>query len=685
MKAKVLFLVSLLICGGLYAQNVGVGTATPLQKLHVSDGTSPNTATIQVSGLSSTTTLGAGTAPYSVVIVDANGVMYRGGTTGAGGRDAWYTVGNAGTTAGTNFIGTLDAQAFVVKTNGNAATNERMRFLSTGPAVYNSTTPFAGDVFSVYGSGYTGAINALGASAINGYVGGNGIGVYGESNSATTNTGLGVWGSLLAANTPTASSSIGVYGSNNAVPQGTGISIGVAGDATSATLDARGVQGVSASTSGIGVAGFATAASLTTNTAHGVYGQVNGTVTSGFAMGVRGVASATTGTNVYGVYGQSASIAGAAVIGFGNTSAGAITGAAYGGYFQVNGTVSGGTAIGVRGLTSASITSGTAYGVYGNTSSSGGIGVIGFSNSSLAGVQGQNSGTGDGVRGFNTNATSGSAGAGGYFQTNATAAGGVEAYNVNANGTGGMFAGDGVLTLTYLGVGSGSSSSGLNAGVVGWATSTTGSTLRYGGYFDANAGTSYAYVGMITAANANRKIEGNGTVNTTVKDINNNLVVLSCPEAPENLFQDYGQGKLANGKAHITLDPNLSKNIVVNAKHPLRVFIQLEGDCKGVYVTNKSQNGFDVVELDGGTSNVEFTWFVTANRADEQNPDGTWAKYSEERFAPAMGPQKGVKTKTATENRMPATPIQDDRSEVAKSPTLEPAKVTLPQKEKNTK
>src|SRR5262245_19529957 len=111
------------------AQNVGIGTATPAQKLHVTDGTSPNIATVRVSGLSTTTALPAGTAPMAVVLVDANGIMYRGNTTGSGLTDAWYTVGNAGTVAGTNFIGTTDAQDFIVKTAGATANNERMRVI----------------------------------------------------------------------------------------------------------------------------------------------------------------------------------------------------------------------------------------------------------------------------------------------------------------------------------------------------------------------------------------------------------------------------------------------------------------------------------------------------------------------------------------------------------------------------
>jgi hypothetical protein len=127
-------------------------------------------------------------------------------------------------------------------------------------------------------------------------------------------------------------------------------------------------------------------------------------------------------------------------------------------------------------------------------------------------------------------------------------------------------------------------------------------------------------------------------MNTIVKDPAGKLVLLSAPEAPENLFQDYGTGKLVNGHAHITLDPTLAMNILVNEAHPLRAFVQLEGDCAGVYVANKTGEGFDVVELQGGTSNVSFTWTVTANRNNESHTDGVQWNYAEERFGAAPGP-----------------------------------------------
>ena len=75
-----------------------------------------------------------------------------------------------------------------------------------------------------------------------------------------------------------------------------------------------------------------------------------------------------------------------------------------------------------------------------------------------------------------------------------------------------------------------------------------------------------------------------------------------------------GLDDLLIGMARISIDPTLSTNITVNNEHPLKVFIQLEGDCNGVYVTNKSSKSFTVKELHAGNSNTSFSWHLVANR-----------------------------------------------------------------------
>lgn len=139
---------------------------------------------------------------------------------------AWLTTGNAGLTAGTNYIGTNDAVDFVVKTGGTAATNERMRVLgaTTGNVIVNSAVSISPttDLFSAYGFGYPGAINTTATLTypISGYSAGTASGIYGE-NTATgqgvlgtsVSTGIGVWGDNSAGGT-------GVVGTNNATGVG---------------------------------------------------------------------------------------------------------------------------------------------------------------------------------------------------------------------------------------------------------------------------------------------------------------------------------------------------------------------------------------------------------------------------------------------------------------------------------
>lgn len=275
-------------------------------------------------------------------------------------------------------------------------------------------------------------------------------------------------------------------------------------------------------------------------------------------------------------------------------------------------------------------------------------------------------------------------GSGLYTQT--AQSGGVSIYsrNLNASGTAVFGSGNGIGG-TYLTAGSGGSFSGTGVGGVFWATaaasgnaivasgnnegfttwaggaaaSLRANNMAVGAYFT-TGGVGRCYYGQENfgafwnigywSGTTYYKIIGNGSVSTVVKDVNEKPVVMACPEAPENLFMDMGQGQLVNGKAHITIDPNFAKNIVVNEKHSLRVFIQLEGDCKGVFVTNKSANGFDVQELANGNSNTSFTWQIYANRADEVMESGRVAHYSDLRFPAAPEKLQTIEQESKTIN-----------------------------------
>ncbi len=258
------------------------------------------------------------------------------------------------------------------------------------------------------------------------------------------------------------------------------------------------------------------------------------------------------------------------------------------------------------------------------------VAVLGLSNNWHGGFFVTSNGQASGVVGYNDSVTKNSGGNGVVGLTGQNNGFGVFGQNVSTKhgiGVGIMGVGS-AATGNFFEAGEGLMGNGTTTGVVGYADSSSNNCQ--GGYFQNTV--SYAVVGF-TAASTNYKINGNGSVATIVKDQNNKNINLFCPEAPEILFQDYGQGQLVNGKTHIDLDPNFAKNVTVNEKHPLRVIITMNDPTpNNVYVTNRTATGFDVIENNNGISNASFTYEVIANRADEINSDGTIAKNADVRF-----------------------------------------------------
>jgi len=279
-----------------------------------------------------------------------------------------------------------------------------------------------------------------------------------------------------------------------------------------------------------------------------------------------------------------------------------------------------GTGIGLTGQNTAATGSGTGNGVFGATVQSNGFGLYGANLNT----------TGTGILGIGNNVltyTLPIGGAGGAFFSTLTGAygyaSGAQGYGVYgkaidpANGYAVVGISNGVAGAAPVG-GAGGAFTGYQYGISAIQTSTAPNSQTAGGYFVGSGNFSTTLVEAWSAANTHYKIfqSSVGTVSTSVPDMNGNPATLHAPETPEFYFQDYGQGKLTNGRAHIEIDPILAKNVAINENHPLRVFVQLEGECKGVYVTNKTNHGFDVVELNGGSSNTSFQWSITCNVAD---------------------------------------------------------------------
>jgi hypothetical protein len=233
--------------------NVGVGTANPLDKLHISDATSANTASLRISGLSATSLLSNATTDV-MVMADANGSLRRANEST---KDAWYTTGNA--TSALRNIGTTSNQPFQFISNNVA----RGRVNSTdGSFVWGATASPPGNSFSVVSSLTT-------PFAVNGY---------------SSNNGSGVWGEVGAASTTNFGAVQGVYaGSGN----GPGVYGNYTGTSTSATR--AGVYGLvnqaAANAGGAGVYGYNNISSG--NQRMGVLGSYN---TNAFGVGIHGLA-----------------------------------------------------------------------------------------------------------------------------------------------------------------------------------------------------------------------------------------------------------------------------------------------------------------------------------------------------------------------------------------------------------
>src|SRR6185437_10884075 len=202
------------------------------------------------------------------------------------------------------------------------------------------------------------------------------------------------------------------------------------------------------------------------------------------------------------------------------------------------------------------------------------------------------------------------------------------------------------LTTFYHLRSAGGAFTGEVAGVMGAAYGTNDPVNSEGGDFFDSLTTGAVVTAQVAARNGGTfyKIIGSiGNVATVIKDpYANKDVIMVCPESPEVLLEDYGVGELVNGSAHIDIEKVFASTIAVNEKHELRVFIQLEGDCKGVYVTNKTPNGFDVKELDGGTSNVKFSYHVIGNKKDDYINGQVISKNEDNRFPAYQHDSRGT-------------------------------------------
>jgi hypothetical protein len=282
----------------------------------------------------------------------------------------------------------------------------------------------------------------------------------------------------------------------------------------------------------------------------------------------------------------------------------------------VDGITSSGTASGVAGInngngvgvygvggTGVYATSSSGYGVYASSNSSHGI--VGISNGNFFGVVGE--GGGAGVYG-----------SGGY---------GVTGYGTSGYGMYGQSVGASILgsEIPLAGVW-GDTNTLSSAGVAGTGMdgiggiflndSPSGNWALVAANYNSNGPIFTAENnanGVSCSIDQNAHLHCDGGIGAMVRlDSGKRKVAMSGIESPQNWFEDFGSAQLTNGVAVIQLDSDFIQT--VNTDKDYRVFPVPNGDCKGLYVTNKSANSFEVREFGGGNSNIRFDYRITAIR-----------------------------------------------------------------------
>jgi hypothetical protein len=161
-----------------------------------------------------------------------------------------------------------------------------------------------------------------------------------------------------------------------------------------------------------------------------------------------------------------------------------------------------------------------------------------------------------------------------------------------------------------------------DSGVYGYSDHAPG-VKGYGKYGTGVYAKSEKTIGLIAigpklAAEFRGDVQVNGNFSVTgakaalVKHADGSHRRLYAVESPECWFEDFGE-TIRNGIADIKLDPEFVALIETDEYH---VFLTAYGDSNGLYVSDRTSEGFVVREQRGGTSNCRFSYRVVGRRKD---------------------------------------------------------------------
>ncbi len=114
-----------------------------------------------------------------------------------------------------------------------------------------------------------------------------------------------------------------------------------------------------------------------------------------------------------------------------------------------------------------------------------------------------------------------------------------------------------------------------------------------------------------------------GTKSSVVKTSQGDEALYAM-ESPDVEFMASGTGKLTNGGCYVTFDRLFQE--AISSEVPLRIILTPKDTWSGLYVAQKSNQGFQV-KTKGGEENAEFDWLAIGRRKGYENrPDSPFSK-----------------------------------------------------------
>ena len=593
---KSLIIITISLTTNTITAQVGIGNTTPNAALDItsaSDGlliprialTATNIATVNTPTTSeliyntNTSAVGPNQVTPGFYFWDSTSSLWIRISTGN--SSGWSLSGNAGTIAGTNFLGTTDAEDLRFKTGGNnrlniSNTNGQVQSFFSGTAAAPAFSWNADNNTGVYRSGADNlSIATNGAEAIRVQANGNvTIGTtFAPSNAAPT-SGLRVEGQTVIgkASGEDTRDKFSAHTSTASYNNVTGYPNATAGRALSGYADTNGmgVFGFSNRT-GYGVVGLTQANTLSNyiQTGEGVLGQSDG-ATGGptIPIGVHGIIDESLAGNwkANGVTGENNNLTAGAGFSGGAYAANGVTSGVYGNY------------------ASKFLTSGTdayAFGVSGDILKIGAAiipdgsgGVFGSGGSGQFGMLGYNSLNG----------------------TQFSVYGGGENGDINSNNNGTNKIANTTKPNNRIGLG-------INGGFMG-------------GYVKGNQ------YGLISKGEEfGMYVQGNTIVNEPIVQLTDNGATRIATYTTSSTTVDVstrGKGKLNNGETFVAFDKTFV-NIANTNEESINITVTPTGATKGVYVSRVTANGFFIKENLDGNSNASFNWTAIATKKGYEN------------------------------------------------------------------